>query len=177
MLDPTQIGRFRPVPVVNVILDSLDVADEEEQVYAGAEDPLPEDVKDFGQDYIFGIGDIIRISIYELRREGVTFTNDYRVSETGRITIPEVGQVQALGLTESKLEEEIEDRFGKIDINTKQFLQLIMIKIKALKKSIKTISNYEQNISFTFDDGHKDMVKSKSRDDDDIIFAVSKYLG
>ncbi|MBT6108305.1 MAG: transcription-repair coupling factor, partial [Campylobacteraceae bacterium] len=75
------------------------------------------------------------------------------------------------------IEEEIEDRFGKLDINTKQFLQLIMIKIKALNKGIKTISNYEQNISFTFNDDKKEMVKSSSRDDDDIIIAVMKFLG
>ena len=28
LLDPTQIGRFRPAPAVNVILDSLGVAEE-----------------------------------------------------------------------------------------------------------------------------------------------------
>ena len=28
LLDPTQIGRFRPTPAVNVILDSLGVAEE-----------------------------------------------------------------------------------------------------------------------------------------------------
>ena len=75
------------------------------------------------------------------------------------------------------IEEEIEDRFGKIDINTKQFLQLIMIKIKAVAKDITIISNYEQNISFTYEDTKKDMVKSASKDDDDIIAAVLKYLG
>jgi transcription-repair coupling factor (superfamily II helicase) len=76
-----------------------------------------------------------------------------------------------------EIEEEIEDRFGKLDINTKQFLQLIMIKIKALSKDIKTISNYEQNISFTYIDNRKDIVKSRSKDDDDIINSVLKYLG
>ena len=76
-----------------------------------------------------------------------------------------------------EIEEEIEDRFGKLDINTKQFLQLIMIKIKALSKDIKTISNYEQNISFTYIDNRKDIVKSRSKDDDDIISSVLKYLG
>jgi transcription-repair coupling factor (superfamily II helicase) len=74
------------------------------------------------------------------------------------------------------IEEEIEDRFGKLDINTKQFLQLIEIKIKALNKNITNISNYEQNISFTYTDEKKEMVKSTSKDDDDIINAVLKYL-
>ncbi|NES53184.1 DEAD/DEAH box helicase, partial [Escherichia coli] len=47
-----------------------------------------------------------------------------------------------------EIEGEIEDRFGKLDIYTKQFLSLITIKILALNK-FKSISNYEQNIQFT----------------------------
>ncbi len=109
ILDPTAIGRFRPVPVVNVILDSLGVADEPEPTYAGAEPPRPEDLIDYEQDYVFGAGDVIRISIYELRQEGLPFINDYIVTESGRISLPDVGQIRAEGLTEVKLEEEIKD--------------------------------------------------------------------
>jgi len=107
ILDPTQLGRFRPVPVVNIILDSLGVVDEPEETYAGAEDPRPEDVIPYEQDYVIGTGDIVRISIYELYSEGRPFLNDYMVTETGRVSIPEVGQVRAAGLTEARLEEEI----------------------------------------------------------------------
>lgn len=108
-LDPTQIGRFRPVPVVNVILDSLGVADEPNPVYAGAEDPLPQDIIEYDQDYVFGTGDIVRISIYELRQGGVPFVNDYIVTETGNISIPDVGVIRASGLTEVELEQEIKN--------------------------------------------------------------------
>lgn len=106
-LDPTQLGRFRPVPVVNVILDSLGVVDEPDETYAGAEDPRPEDVIPYEQDYVIGTGDVVRISIYELYAEARPFVNDYMVTETGRVSIPEVGQVRAAGLTEARLEEEI----------------------------------------------------------------------
>lgn len=109
ILDPTQIGRFRPVPVVNVILESLGVADEPEPTYAGAEDPRPEDIIDPERDYVFGPGDIVRISIYELRRQGVPFVDSYIVTETGRVSIPDVGQIRAEGLTEVELEEEIKN--------------------------------------------------------------------
>ena len=106
-LDPTQLGRFRPVPVVNVILDSLGVVDEPKETYAGAEDPRPEDVIPYEQDYVIGNGDVVRITIYELFAEGRPFVNDFMVTETGRISIPDVGQVRAAGLTEVRLEEEI----------------------------------------------------------------------
>ncbi len=109
ILDPTQTGRFRPVPVVNVILDSLGVADEPDPTYAGAEAPKPADLIDYERDYVLGAGDVVRISIYELRQEGIPFVNDYVVTESGQISIPDVGLIHAAGLTEVKLEEEIKD--------------------------------------------------------------------
>jgi polysaccharide export outer membrane protein len=105
--DPTQIGRFRPVPAVNVILDSLGVADEKPSEWTGAEDPKPIDIMVFEDDYTFAPGDVIRVSIFELLQQGGTYINDFVVTETGRISIPEVGIVDVAGLTESQLEEEI----------------------------------------------------------------------
>ena len=105
--DPTQIGRFRPVPAVNVVLDSLGVAEEAPSAWEGAEEPRPIDVMAFETDYVFGSGDFVRISIFELLQEGIPFGNDYIVTETGKISIPDVGVVEAAGLTESQLEEEI----------------------------------------------------------------------
>jgi protein involved in polysaccharide export with SLBB domain len=105
--DPTQVGRFRPVPAVNVILDSLGVAEETPSEWEGAEDPKPADVIPYKIDYTFGPGDTIRISIFELQQEGIMFTNDYIVTETGKISVPEVGIIEVTGLTESQLEDEI----------------------------------------------------------------------
>ncbi|HIP13394.1 MAG TPA: transcription-repair coupling factor [Arcobacter sp.] len=75
-----------------------------------------------------------------------------------------------------EIQDEMEDRFGKLDTPTKQFIELILIKILAISKNIKSISNYEVNISFNYNDDKKDMVKSSSKDDDDIVLAVLKYL-
>jgi protein involved in polysaccharide export with SLBB domain len=108
-IDPTQIGRFEPTPTVSVILDSLGVADEPSPVYEGAEDPRPADLVNIETDYVLGSGDVVRISIFELYQVGQIYVNDYIVTETGRISIPDVGQVQAGGLTESQLEQEIRD--------------------------------------------------------------------
>jgi polysaccharide export outer membrane protein len=105
--DPTAIGRFRPVPAVNVILDSLGVAEEAPSVWADSEDPKPIDGMVFETDYSFGPGDIVRISIFELLQDRVVFINDYIVTETGKLSIPEVGEVEVEGFTESQLEEEI----------------------------------------------------------------------
>jgi polysaccharide export outer membrane protein len=105
--DPTQIGRFRPVPAVNVILDSLGVAEETKSAWEGAEDPRPIDVIAYEKDYVFGPGDFIRITIFELYAEGVPLVSEYVVTETGKVSIPDVGVIEAAGLTEAELEEQI----------------------------------------------------------------------
>jgi len=105
--DPTQIGRFGRFPAVNVILDSLGVAEETPVAWEGAEEPLPIDVVATESDYALRPGDLVRIQVFELFREGVPHINDYLVTETGKMSIQEVGVVQAAGLTETQLEEEI----------------------------------------------------------------------
>ncbi len=96
--DPTQVGRFRPVPAVNVILDSLGVAEETPVAWEGAEEPLPIDTVPSVADYALRPGDTVTIQIFELLREGVPYINNYLVTETGKISIPEVKVVQAAGL-------------------------------------------------------------------------------
>ena len=71
---------------------------------------------------------------------------------------------------------EIEDRFGRLDTFTKQFLDVIIIKILAKGLGIKAISNFEQNISFMHINGEKTIIKAKSKDEDDIIEAILNHL-
>jgi transcription-repair coupling factor (superfamily II helicase) len=75
-----------------------------------------------------------------------------------------------------EIEEEVIDRFGELDTPTKQFFELMVIKLLALEKKIKTIMNYGQNITITYFDNTKESIKSQSKDDDDIIKAVLSYL-
>jgi polysaccharide biosynthesis/export protein len=105
--DPTQVGRFKPVPAVNIILDSLGVAEETPVAWESGEEPKPIDVVDYDTDYVFGAGDTVIISIFELFQEGQQYANRFVVTETGKLSIPDVGVVNAAGLTESQLEEEI----------------------------------------------------------------------
>ncbi|MCR2060106.1 DEAD/DEAH box helicase [Campylobacter helveticus] len=74
-----------------------------------------------------------------------------------------------------EIEAEIEDRFGKLDVYTKQFLALIRIKILATGK-FKAISNYLQNIQFTKLNDEKEVIKAKSKDEDDILEAILVHL-
>jgi len=75
-----------------------------------------------------------------------------------------------------EIEEEMEDRFGKLDTPTKQFLEIIVIKILALQKDISLISSYSDSITITFNDERKEYLKARSKDDDDILVSVLEYL-
>ncbi len=134
-LDPTDVGRFRPVPVVNVILDSLGVVDEPADAFASAEDPLPSDVLHSTEDYVFAPGDTIRISIFELRQQNMLAVDHYTVTETGRISIPDVGIVHAVGLTEPELESEIRDVLMP-DILTNPSVTVLLVRSERLIFSI-----------------------------------------
>jgi polysaccharide biosynthesis/export protein len=126
-MNPTAIGRFRPTPVVNVILDSLGVGEEEPSPYAGAEDPKPVDLTEGDEDYVIGPGDTLRIAIFELLLQGQTDIRDYVVTESGKISVPEVGSVQAGGLTERQLESEL-----------KQILSPAILKSPSVTVSLQT---------------------------------------
>jgi transcription-repair coupling factor (superfamily II helicase) len=75
-----------------------------------------------------------------------------------------------------EIEEEMIDRFGTLDIYTKQFLQILIIKVIAIKKGIKQIMNYNQNITILYNSDKKEYLTSNSKDDDDIIESVLKFL-
>lgn len=75
-----------------------------------------------------------------------------------------------------EIEEELNDRFGKPDLPTKQFLQLIEIKVLALKSGVSAISNYAQNITVNYENDKKEYLTSPSKDDDDILLTVLKAL-
>ena len=75
-----------------------------------------------------------------------------------------------------EIEAEMVDRFGKIDVPTKQFLELIEIKILAASKEITLISNYGQNITVKYHDEKKILLQSRSKDDDDLIASVLNHL-
>jgi transcription-repair coupling factor (superfamily II helicase) len=72
--------------------------------------------------------------------------------------------------------EEVEDRFGKPDTPTKQFFEIMVLKVLCIEKKIKTVSNYNQNIGIEYLNGSKESLQSKSKDDDDLIATVLHYL-
>ncbi len=83
----------------------------------------------------------------------------------------EVGEVH-------EIESEIEDRFGKPDTVTRQFIDIIVMKVLAKEQKISKVSSYEQNVFIEFMDEDRErlVLKSPSKDDDDLIATAMGYL-
>jgi len=77
-----------------------------------------------------------------------------------------------------EIEAEIADRFGKLDTITRQFIDVIVMKVLAREKGISKVSSYGENVFIEFRDENKERIvlKSNSKDDDDIIATAMGYL-
>jgi len=77
-----------------------------------------------------------------------------------------------------EIETEIADRFGKLDVITRQFIDIIVMKVLARQQGISKVSSYGENVFIEFIEESKERVilKSRSKDDDDIIATAMRYL-
>ncbi len=75
-----------------------------------------------------------------------------------------------------EIEEEVGERFGELNIETKQFFELMVMKLLCLEKGITKLMNYGQTITIEYLNGSKEQIKSRSKDDDDVIKEVLHYL-
>jgi len=75
------------------------------------------------------------------------------------------------------IEEEISERFGKLDTITRQFIESIVIKVLAKQKGVSKVSSYGERVFIEFSDGRDRVIlNSLSKDDDDILDTALKYL-
>jgi transcription-repair coupling factor (superfamily II helicase) len=77
-----------------------------------------------------------------------------------------------------EIEAEIADRFGKLDTITRQFIDVMVMKVLAREQGISKVSSYGENVFIEFAQEGKERVvlKSRSKDDDDIIATAMGYL-
>jgi polysaccharide export outer membrane protein len=110
-MDPSEMSGLRgrsheALPVR--ILDKIDPAVEEpDQVFTAAAAPRPEDLRAPMGDYTVSRNDTLTISISDLQGPGIETVKQTRVSESGNISLPYIGQLRAEGLTEIELEQAI----------------------------------------------------------------------
>lgn len=75
-----------------------------------------------------------------------------------------------------ELEEEMADRFGKLDSFTRAFIDLMAIKVLATQQDIQVVQSYQQSVTFTLEGGKKETLNAPSKDDDDVIKTALEWL-
>jgi transcription-repair coupling factor (superfamily II helicase) len=84
---------------------------------------------------------------------------------------------QAISVNEVyEIEGEIADRFGNLDTISRQFIDIMVIKILAKERGIIKISNAKEKIFIEYKDSKRVVLKSYSRDDDDLIATILNYF-
>lgn len=115
-LDPSQVGRFdkdnpfgmgEARPVKWPILEQLDVIDDPIMHWANATDPTLADLEPEVKEYSLGSGDTIRVTVYELVVPGAMYERESQINELGSISVQNLGNVRAAGLTPTELERKV----------------------------------------------------------------------
>jgi polysaccharide biosynthesis/export protein len=83
------------------------------------------------QDYRIGVGDMISVTVNDLVGLGVETTKQTRVSESGNISMPLLGQIKAVGLTEDELQKAISDAYRNGQIITNAQVSCSVVEARA----------------------------------------------
>ncbi|SFV62397.1 Transcription-repair coupling factor [hydrothermal vent metagenome] len=77
-----------------------------------------------------------------------------------------------------EIEKEIADRFGKLDVISRQFIDIMVMKVLAREQRITKVANAGERVFIEFADEGRERVllKSYSKDDDDLIATAMEYL-
>ncbi len=76
-----------------------------------------------------------------------------------------------------EIEQEIADRFGKLDTISRQFIDVMVMKVLAKEQKISKITNAGERVFIEFiDERERIMLKAYSKDDDDLIACAMGYL-
>jgi polysaccharide export outer membrane protein len=142
-LDPTAVGRWEKEPLVVPILNNLDAAVEEANPeFLNATDVRQSDLTPPKTDYVIGPDDLLGISITDLIAPGVETVKSTRVSTSGYVSLPMVGQVKAAGLTEADLEKSIVQAYR--DANIIQNAQVSVTVTEARNRTFSIIGSITQ---------------------------------
>lgn len=141
--DPSEMGRFQRTALTVKILKNLDTGIEEtDERFATATNVKSSDLVASNSDYVVGPNDLIQISILGLLSPDVETTKQTRVSQSGFISLPLVGQVKAAGLTEAQLEQAIVQAYR--DANYIQNAQVSVVTIEARNRTFSILGAVTQ---------------------------------
>lgn len=108
---PQEMMRLQHQPLMKEILSSLSSGyDEPNEEFPDARDVIAADLDVNAADYVIGRNDLLQITLTDVT-PGVETAKTSRVSESGNVSLPLIGQLQASGLTEAQLERAIQQKY------------------------------------------------------------------
>jgi polysaccharide export outer membrane protein len=138
-IDPTEMYPYTKKTIQKPILTSLSSidpsVDDPDVTFYNATEVKPIDNKAVSADYRIGVGDLITVSVSDLVGLGVDTTKQTRVSESGNISMPLLGQVKAIGLTEDELQKAIADAY-----RTQQIITQAQVSVTVAEQLGRTFS-------------------------------------
>jgi polysaccharide export outer membrane protein len=105
--DPSKTGYFHRTPITMPILDRIDAIEPAANPWGETAQVTPEDLLPNDLTYRLHPGDQIDIQIYELYETERFHPIMRRVDQGGYVTIPEIGQLVAAGLTVDEFQQEL----------------------------------------------------------------------
>jgi polysaccharide export outer membrane protein len=109
-LAPQEMMRLTHNQIPLPILNKLSGLDEPNEEFALARNVIADDLRVDATDYVIGRNDLLSISLTDVT-PGIETQKTTRVSESGYISLPLVGQVPAAGFTESQLNVAIAQKY------------------------------------------------------------------
>ncbi len=141
-MNPSVVGRWETTPITLPILDRLDVIEESDATTLPVTQVRKSDLIPDIQEYTLGVGDVVRVNVFELIQPGTPHLEERRVDELGNIRLPVIGKVKASGLSVSQLEQEIVDV-----LNRKGILRDATVSVLSLSQNQNAFSVYGQPIT------------------------------
>ncbi len=110
-LNPGEMMRRGRAPLQLPILNGLSSGyDEPNEEFPTARNIEAADLRVDSSDYVVGKNDLLQIALTDVT-PGVETVKTARVSESGNVSLPLIGQVPAAGLTEAQLERAIQQKY------------------------------------------------------------------
>lgn len=133
-IDPSEVGRYEHDPLLKPILSSLSGIDsrieDPTQDFLNTTEVRQADLQVREGDYNIGKNDLLSISISDLMPD-VDTVKTVRVSESGNITLPLIGQLKASGLTEAQLEQAVTERYRDAQLIENAQVSVIVTEARA----------------------------------------------
>jgi protein involved in polysaccharide export with SLBB domain len=136
-IDPSELAvTAKSGPLLVPILDKLNTnIDEPSTEFGNAVDITGGDMNVTPTDYSVGKNDLVSVTINDLQALGTETVKQARVSESGNISLPLIGQIQAVGYTEAQLEQVIAAKYQDAG-----YLKNATVSVQVLEARARTFS-------------------------------------